>query len=322
MEPLARLTRLLDGPDIWIKRDDLLGLAGGGSKTRKLEFLVAEALAHGADTLVTCGAPQSNHCRLTLAAAAREGLRCRLVIEERIPGSYDPSAGGNNLLYRLLGAEAITVAPGGTDLAGHLQAVLDDLAKDGRCGYAIPTGGSNTTGSLGYVAAVQEILAQAFDLGVAFDAIVCATGSSGTHAGLVAGLAAFTAGVQVVGIDIVRDRAAQVRLVHAHAQEVAARLGLGRDIAAAEVVAFDEWLGPGYAMPTPGMVAAVQLLARLEGVVLDPVYTGKAMDGLIALSRRGYFRKGQRVLFLHTGGLPAVDEYRSVLVPEMAPQAS
>jgi D-cysteine desulfhydrase len=318
IEPLERLTQLLGGPEVWIKRDDLLGLAGGGSKTRKLEFLLADALTEGADTLVTCGAPQSNHCRLTLAAAAREGLRCRLVIEERVPGTYDPTAGGNNLLYQLLGAEAMTVVPGGTDLGARMQAVLDDLATEGRRGYAIPTGGSSALGSLGYVAAAQEIVAQAFDLGVAFDAIVCATGSSGTQAGLVAGLAALAAGIQVVGIDIVRDRTAQGRLVHAHAQEVAALIGLGRDVRDEEVIAFDEWLGPGYSKPTSGMVAAVTLLARLEGIVLDPVYTGKAMDGLLALARRGYFRKGQRVLFLHTGGLPAVYEYRALFAPHGA----
>lgn len=316
LERLDRLTRHLGGPEIYIKRDDLLGLAGGGSKTRKLEFLVADAIARGADTLVTCGAPQSNHCRLTLAAAAREGLRCRLVIEERVPGSYRPDAGGNNFLYHLLGAEELIVVPGGSDLGAELDRQLDRLAAEGRRGYAIPTGGSNALGSLGYVAAARELLAQCAELGVAADAVVCATGSSGTQAGLIVGMLASNAAVRIVGIDIVRDRESQTRLVLEHAREVAALVGLSAGVPGEAVVAFDEWLGPGYGQPTPEMVAAVQLLARLEGIVLDPVYTGKAMAGLIGLARRGYFRPGERVVFLHTGGLPAIDEYRETLLAE------
>lgn len=316
LERLDRLTRHLGGPEIYVKRDDLLGLAGGGSKTRKLEFLVADALAQGADTLVTCGAPQSNHCRLTLAAAAREGLRCRLVVEERIPGSYRPDAGGNNFLYRLLGAEETIVVSGGADLGAELDRQLDRLAAEGRRGYAIPTGGSNALGSLGYVAAAQELIAQCADLGLAIDAIVCATGSSGTQAGLIVGMLGSSASVRVVGIDIVRDRESQTRLVHGHAREVAELVGLAAEVPREAVIAFDEWLGPGYAKPTPEMVAAVQLVARLEGIVLDPVYTGKAMAGLIGLVRQGYFRPGERVVFLHTGGLPAVYEYRETLLGE------
>jgi D-cysteine desulfhydrase len=320
LERLDRLTRHLGGPEIYIKRDDLLGLAGGGSKTRKLEFLVADAMARGADTLVTCGAPQSNHCRLTLAAAAREGLRCRLIIEERIPGSYRPDAGGNNFLYRLLGAEEIVVVPGDGNLEAELNRHIDRLAAEGRRGYAIPTGGSSALGSLGYVAAARELLAQCADLGLTMDAIVCATGSSGTQAGLIVGMLASSADVRIVGIDIVRDRESQTRLVHAHAREVAELVGLSAGVPREAVVAFDEWLGPGYAKPTPEMVAAVQLVARLEGIVLDPVYTGKAMAGLIGLTQRGYFRPGDRVVFLHTGGVPAVDEYRDTLLGQ--PEAS
>ena len=173
--------------EVWIKRDDLLGLAPGGNKTRKLEFLVADALAQGADTLVTCGAPQSNHCRITLAAAVKEGLSCRFVIEERVPGSYRADASGNHFLFRLLGVEAITVVPAGTDMAAAMQQVADALAAEGRKAYVIPGGGSNALGGLGYVACAQELQQQWFELGLAFDRVVVGSGSSGTHGGLLAG---------------------------------------------------------------------------------------------------------------------------------------
>src|SRR5690554_421465 len=156
---LKRLGKHLGGPRLWLKHDDELGLAGGGNKTRKLEFLVADALARGADTLVTTGAVQSNHCRLTAAAAAKEGLACRLLLEERVPGSYDPSANGNNLLFGLLGVEKVEVVKGGTDLAAELQRMADELAAEGRTAYVIPGGGSNALGSLGYVACALELQA-------------------------------------------------------------------------------------------------------------------------------------------------------------------
>src|SRR5262249_12690732 len=164
------LSAALAGPEIWIKRDDLLGLAAGGNKTRKLEFLVADALAQGCDTLITVGAPQSNHCRLTLAAANKEGLKCRLVIEERVPGSYNANASGNNFLYNLLGVERIAVVKSGDDLNLAMQAIAGDLEAGGRKGYIIPGGGSNALGALGYVACAHEIAAQSFERGVDFDA--------------------------------------------------------------------------------------------------------------------------------------------------------
>src|ERR1043165_679926 len=161
IEPLPHFTKALAascpggvGPEVWIKRDDMLGLFPGGNKTRKLEFLVADALEKGADTLVTCGAPQSNHCRITLAAAVKEGLKCRFVIEERVPDRYDPRGNGNHFLFRLLGVEAIAGGPGGSDMAGAMKAVADALVAEGRTPYVIPGGGSNALGGLGYVACV------------------------------------------------------------------------------------------------------------------------------------------------------------------------
>ena len=187
--PLERAPRLSAalGIDLWFKRDDQLGLAGGGNKTRKLEFLVADALAGGADMLITTGAPQSNHARLTAAAAAKEGLKCRLLIEERVAGSYDPHAPGNNLLFDLLGVEARRVVPGGTPLMAAMEEMAGEARAEGHLPYIIAGGGSVPLGALGYVACAAEIMAQCFDMGVAFDRIVLASGSGGTHAGMLAG---------------------------------------------------------------------------------------------------------------------------------------
>ncbi len=317
IEPLPRLSAEL-GTDIWIKRDDLLGLAGGGNKTRKLEFLVAAALAEGADTLVTVGAPQSNHCRLTLAAAAREGLHCRLIIEERVPGTYSPAALGNNLLFDLMGAESIRVVPTGSDLAAEMAAEAAAIAQAGRKAYVIPGGGSNPLGALGYASCAQEIMVQAFDMGAAFDRIVVASGSAGTHAGLLAGLVALNAGIPVTGINVRRPQAEQEGNVHSLAVSTAALLDVPPAPREA-VVALDRWVGPGYSLPTREMVAAVRMLASVEGVLLDPVYTGKAMAGLIGLAREGAF-KGERVLFVHTGGAPSLHAYAGDLrAPELQP---
>ena len=312
IQRLEKLSQHLGGPEIWIKRDDLTGLAGGGNKTRKLEFLVAEALRQGADTLITVGAVQSNHCRLTLAAAAHEGLKCRLVLEQRVAGSYRKEASGNNFLFSLLGAESITVVDGGTDLAGAMNGEAEKLKSEGRKGSVIPGGGSNALGAMGYVVCAREILAQSLDMGVAFDEFVVASGSAGTHSGLLVGFNAANAGVPLTGINVRRPRAEQEGNVHKLAIEAAAFAGLPAPVRDS-VVALDEWVGPGYSMPTDEMVEAVRLFARLEGVLLDPVYTGKAAAGLIGLIRRKHFKQDSKILFLHTGGAPSLFAYQGVL---------
>ena len=312
LEPLPRLSEALGGPEIWIKRDDLLGLAAGGNKTRKLEFLVADALAQGADTLITVGAPQSNHCRLTLAATAKEGLKCRLVLEQRIPGSYNADATGNNFLFGLLGAEAIDVVNAGDDLNGAMQRSAAAIEADGRRAYIIPGGGSNALGALGYVSCAHEIAAQSFEQGVSFDAIVVASGSCGTHSGLLVGARSVNFDAPITGINVRRPRAEQEGNLLKLARETAALLEI-EPPQAKDVTALDEWVGGGYSVPTDEMIEAVHMLARLEGVLLDPVYSGKAMAGLIGLVRRGAFKKGQRVLFVHTGGSPALFAYQQVL---------
>jgi D-cysteine desulfhydrase len=306
LHPLDRLTSVLGGPRIYIKRDDLLELTSGGNKTRKLEFLVADALAKGADTLVTTGAIQSNHCRLTLAAAIREGLRCRLVLEERIPGTYDPDASGNNFLYRLLGAERIQVVEGGTDVDAAMEGVVQELAGEGRVGYAIPGGGSNALGALGYVVCAEEIAQQALDQGLAIDHIVVASGSAGTHAGLLAGLLATRRQIPVTGISVNRTRQEQEPKVRELTREVLDFLGLDVDIPEDAVVVEDGYVGPGYSLPTEEMAEAVRTLARTEAILVDPVYTGKAMAGLMGLVEEGRFDPDENVLFIHTGGGPAL----------------
>ena len=311
IEPLPNLSRALAGPSIYLKRDDMLGLFPGGNKTRKLEFLVADALAQGCDTLVTCGAPQSNHCRLTLAAAVKEGLKCRFVIEERVADSYDPRASGNNFMFRLLGVEAITVVPGGSDLAAAMQRVADEVAALGRKAYLIPGGGSNALGGLGYVACAQELQQQLFEQGLRFDRLVVGSGSSGTHGGLVAGFLGNNIRIPIVGIGVSRDPADQVPLVRGEAQAVLDLLGLALPLPEDAVQCVGGFWQPRYSVPNARMVEAVQLLARTEAIPLDPVYTGKIMAGLIGLARQGFFRAGERVLFLHTGGLPSLHAYEA-----------
>lgn len=299
------------GPNVWVKRDDMLGLTPGGNKTRKLEFLAADALAQGADTLITCGAPQSNHCRATLCAAIREGFKCRFVIEERVPHSYRLDASGNNFLFRLFGVEAVTVVPAGASMLDAMQKVAADLASVGRKGYIVPGGGSNAIGGLGYVACAQELQQQFFEQGVQIDRVVVGSGSSGTHGGLLAGFLGNHINIPIIGIGVSRDPADQDPLVHQEAQAVADLLGMNMTIPREAVLSFGGWWRPRYSVPNAAMVEAVQLLARTEAILLDPVYTGKIMAGLIGLARKGYFRSDENVLFIHTGGAPSLHAYES-----------
>jgi D-cysteine desulfhydrase len=235
-----------------------------------------------------------------------------LVLEERVPGSYDPGASGNNFLFDLLGVETVSVVAAGANLDGAMASVADEVAAKGGKAYVIPGGGSNPLGALGYGACAQELMAQTFEAGLAIDHLICASGSAGTHAGLLAGLTALNAAIPVTGISVRRPRAEQEANVHALAARTAQLLGTPAP-PRASVVVLDDWVGPGYSLPTPEMVEAVRLTARLEGVLLDPVYTGKTMAGLIGLVRAGRFKRGERILFLHTGGSPALYAYQGVL---------
>ena len=316
IEKLENLTEHLGGPEIYIKRDDLLGLTSGGNKTRKLEFLVADALAQGADTLVTCGAVQSNHCRLTLSAARKEKLDCHLVLEERVPGSYHEDANGNNFLFNLLKTDGVSVVQGGSDMLAEMEKVAEKLRAEGKKPYIIPGGGSNEIGATGYVACAQEIMAQLFDQGLEIDCIVTPSGSAGTHAGLTVGLRASNNPVPIVGISVNKDKATQENNVYKLVEKTKDFLQVKSEIDKSAINVYDNYVGPGYSLPTEKMVEAIEMLAQQEGILLDPVYTGKVMAGFIDLIRQGYFKKGQKVLFLHTGGSPALYDYTSLFQKE------
>lgn len=311
---LDQLTQLLKGPNIFVKRDDMLGLVGGGSKTRKLEFLMADAIGKASDCIITCGDVQSNHCRLTLSAANYEGLDCHLILEERIPNSFSPKANGNNLLYQLLGASSIRVVPRGTDLLQEMDALKQQLEFQGFQPYVIPVGGSNPIGDLGYIACAEEILVQTGQLGIRIDQIVCASGSGGTHAGLVAGFKTLNTQIKVIGIGINRKKPLQDEAVHHHILSVCEMLDLETKIDYEDIIIFDDYIGEGYSLPTEEMKKAVRLLAKKEAILLDPVYTGKAMAGMIDLIKNGYFKKDDNILFLHTGGIPGLYAHANELM--------
>jgi len=310
IESMPNLTAAL-GKDVnlFIKRDDLLPGAAGGNKTRKLEFCIGDALEQGADTIITCGAVQSNHCRLTLSWSVKEGLDCHLVLEERVKGSYKPKASGNNFLFQLLGVKSLRVVPAGSDMMAEMRKLADELAGQGRKPYIVPGGASNAIGALGYVSCAEEILGQLNDMRLPIDHIVVPSGSAGTHAGMVVGMYGMNANIPVSGVNVSRTKPVQEEIVFKLASDVARKLELSSDIPRAQVVCYDEYVGPGYSLPTESMVEAVNLFAKTEGVLLDPVYSGKAAAGLIDLVRKGAFAKGSSVLFLHTGGSPALYAY-------------
>lgn len=315
LEPLPRLSAALGGPQIWIKRDDLLGLTAGGNKTRKLEFLIADALAKGADTLITAGGVQSNHCRLTLSAARREGLECHLVLEEDLgadghavpaeAGGNPPVRNGNFLLFDLLGADSTEVHPHGHDLVSRSQALAAELEAGGRTPYLIPVGGSNVTGALGYVDCAHELLAQFAEAELDVTSIMTASGSAGMQAGLVVGLHAERSEIPVTGINVSRVQEDQEPKIVGLVDETAAMLGLP-PVPRERSIGLGDYFGIGYALPTPGMVEAVRLFAQTEGILLDPVYTGKAAAGLIDLIRQGKYGSDDTVVFIHSGGVPGL----------------
>jgi L-cysteate sulfo-lyase len=316
LERMANLTRLLGGPALFVKRDDCTGLATGGNKTRKLEFLIGDALRSGADTLITHGAVQSNHVRQTAAAAGRFGLRCEALLERRVPGhGPEYEATGNVLLDRLLKARLRFVAAG-TDMDAACAEVADAVRSRGGKPYYIPGGGSNAVGALGYVNAALELLQQANERDLRIDCVVVATGSTGTQSGLVCGLEGANSGIDVLGICVRRPQAPQEAAVHQTAAATAEHLGIKAGIERARVVANGDYIGAGYGIPTAGTLEAIRIAAEQEGLLLDPVYSGKAMAGLIDLCRNGFFTKDQNIVFLHTGGMAALFAYEADLAAE------
>ncbi len=310
LEPLPRLSKALGGAEIWIKRDDQLGLAGGGNKTRKLEYVMAAALNDGAKAVMTVGAVQSNHCRLTLGAANREGLACYLVLEERVRGSYSPQASGNNLLFHVLGAQRIFVSPFGADIKTSINNARETVRHEtGVDPHFIPGGASTALGASGYAAAMLELLGQCRKQHLSFDNIVVASGSGGTHGGLLAGKALFGFSGNVLGVSTRHPAAAQKAHIESLARETLTFLESNATIRADWARVADDWVGPGYSIPDARTIEAIRLFAEEEGILLDPVYTGKTAAGLIGMIRRGDLGKGGKVLFWHTGGWPALFAY-------------
>ena len=297
IEELPRLTEHLNGPRILVKRDDQTGLAFGGNKTRKLEFLIAEALEQGSKTLITGGALQSNHCRQTAAAAARFGLDCILVLNGEMPDQ--PSA--NLLLDQVFGAELVTIK----DRALRdqtLQETYDRAIAEGRKPYLVTYGGSSSTGALGYAFAMKEFMEQ----NVPADWIVFGTSSGGTHAGLVLGQRAFGYSGKVLGISIDEPEDWLKTRVSALASEASGKMGERIEFTREDVLANEEYCRAGYGVLTDAEREAVKMFAKYEGLLLDPVYTGRAAAGMIDLIRKGFFKKDETILFWHTGGGPAL----------------
>lgn len=315
LEPMPNLTRHLGGPQLFIKRDDCTGLATGGNKTRKLEYLMAEALAQKADIVITQGAVQSNHARQTAAAAAKLSMRCDILLEERVQHATEEyNESGNVLLDRLLGGNIVSRLPLGTDMQAAMEAHAATLTAAGQRPYIIPGGGSNPVGALGYVGCALELINQAAESGVRIDRVVHATGSTGTQAGLVAGLWGMNTGIPVLGISVRAPRAAQEANVAKLARATLKVLGVEANLPDAAVVANSDYVGEGYGLPTPEAIEAIEMLARLEGILLDPVYSAKGMAGLIDLIRKGQFEPTENIVFVHTGGSAGLFGYRDRFV--------
>lgn len=307
LHALPNLSARLGGPALWIKRDDQTGLATGGNKTRKLEFLVADALAHQTDTLITVGAPQSNHARQTAAAAAKSGLKSALVLRGTPPADRT----GNILLDELVGAEIFWA--GTRPLDEVALEVADELKARGQRPYLIPLGGSNPVGATGYVAAMIELIQQTTALRVKLDAIVFATSSGGTHSGLVLGAQLSNYTGRVLGISVDHPAEHLVPLLADLATATAQHIGEPMTFKSADFEVNDHYLGGGYAVMGEPEREAIRLCAQTEGLLVDPVYTGRAMAGLIDLIRKGEFTAKQNVLFWHTGGTPALFAYAAQL---------
>ena len=309
LEAMTRLSTHLGGPDIFIKRDDCTGLATGGNKSRKLEYLMADALRRGADIVLTTGAVQSNHVRQTAAAAARLDLDCLALLEPEVP-CEEPSylASGNILLDGMFNA-SLEYFEHGTNMDTALKARARALAAKGRKPYVIPVGGSNAIGALGYIGCAEEVCKQAREASIPITRVVHATGSGGTQAGLLAGFATLDADVAVTGISVSDGKRKQTRKVREILEETAELVGLDTDGLKSGIDVNARFVGEGYGMPTEGMREAVELCARLEGILLDPVYSGKAMAGLIGLVRSGEITANETVVFLHTGGSAGLFAY-------------
>lgn len=313
LEHLPRLSDVLGGPQIYVKRDDCTGLVTGGNKTRKLEYSMGAALQDGADTIITVGAVQSNHVRQTAAAACKLGLKCEVLLEHRVehPSELYRNS-GNVLLDRIFGAN-LREYPAGTDFDAEMLRVAEDSKAAGRKPYIIPGGASNAVGALGYVGCGVELLQQFREQSLPVDHIVTATGSAGTHAGLAVGIRGGGSDLPILGIGVNAPQDVQEERVFKLACETADLVGMPGIVARDDIVADCNYIGAGYGVPTDAMNEAVLMLARFEGLLFDPVYSGKALAGMIDHIRQGRFDKSETIVFLHTGGAAGLFAYADTL---------
>ena len=313
LEYLPRLSKHLGGPDIYVKRDDCTGLGTGGNKTRKLEFLVADAIEKKADVIITQGAVQSNHARQTAAAACKVGMECELIFEKRVEDADDAyKHSGNVLLDRIFGAN-ISEVDKGSDMNAAMEALAEELRGKGKTPYIVPGGGSNVIGALGYIDCALEFMSQANRDGLVIDHVVHATGSAGTQAGLIVGLKATSSNIPLLGIGVNAPKDAQEEKVWKLAVETADYVGAPGCVQREDIVANCDYVGDGYGVPTESMNDAVMLLARLEGLLFDPVYSGKGLAGMIDLITTGYFAGAKSIVFIHTGGSAGLFGYSAQL---------
>ena len=313
LEYLENLTQHLDGPDIYIKRDDCTGLAFGGNKSRKLEFLIGDALKNKADVIITAGAVQSNHCRQTAAAATKFGMECIIVAKP----SWSKEYNGNLFLDELLGAKLILLEEdnealdqgGKLSMEETIENLVADLKTKGKNPYYIPVGGSNSIGSLGYISMTMELIAQANEMGIEIGSMVAASGSGGTQTGMILGADVEKSGIQTVGMAISSDATIVIPKLKDLCNQTSDYYELGLSYEEKDIIFNDNYIGEGYGIPSEEMIEAVKLLARKEGIILDPVYSGKAFAGMVDLIKKGYFDKSKAVVFIHTGGTPALFVY-------------
>jgi len=309
IERLERLEKVFEGPEIWVKRDDLTGIGKTGNKVRKLEFLCAAAQRETAEVLITCGGIQSNHARATAVAASKLGMKSHLVLRDSTGGDVD----GNLFIDRLVGAEVTFITPQEYEHRDEIMArVADDWTAKGHRPYVIPEGGSNALGALGYVVAMEELAKQLKQMKLEFDHMVCAVGSGGTLAGLIMGQWLYDVKTALHGINVCDTAEYFQERISGVLRDARKFFGLQMNVAKKDIHVIDGYVGKGYALSRQEEIDLIKLVARVEGLFLDPVYTGKAMYGLLEETRKGRFKKGERVLFWHTGGIFGLFPKRSL----------
>ena len=313
LEFLPRLSKYLGGPNIYVKRDDCTGLGTGGNKTRKLEFLIADSLEKKSTVIITQGAIQSNHARQTAAAASKVGMKCELVFEKRTDNPTKLYLNSGNVFLDNLFGSKIREVDKDSDMDAEMQKVAEELRNKGEVPYIIPGGGSNPVGELGYVDCALEIIKQTNECNLVIHHIIHATGSGGTQSGLICGLKAMNSRIPLLGISVSASKSDQEEKVFNLACKTAEYIGLSGIIKREDIVANGDYVGKGYGIPTKEMNDAIILLARLEGILFDPVYTGKALAGMISLIGDNYFSDDENILFIHTGGIAGLFAYQDQL---------